>query len=362
MRRICVVGAGGQIGSVHLESLFQLRQAGYLKGWGIAVCSGNPAVRGGDLSQSSNNLGVRVRKNFDPIKDDVLVFEDFDAVLESFEVAAVIIASPTVLHSQQCLESMVACKSVLVEKPLGLDVPAVASVLQDIEQYVAEEFPPYVGVAHVLPYFEPYRALLQSIHFARNAGEKSTSARFRRTLFGEHPFANPEKACEIGSPWLDLAVHDIHLMLQIFGEPKEFSIAPKSILLSPADRSYLLRCKAEFKYESGVVTVDAGIDPLQADPFGHAFCVEQEDGDAFVMSSTETSWEARCRSTQRPLLIPPSLKGVSADVMPFALEQYDFIQGIQSGEVPKYLCPYTAAHAVQYAVSVQEAAVALTYV
>lgn len=357
MRRICVVGAGGQIGGVHLESLLQLKEAGHLKGWGISVCSGNPDVRGGDLSQSSNNLGIKVRKAFDPIKDDVLIFEDFDDVLDSWDVAAVIIASPTLLHAEQTIEGIASCKAVLVEKPLGLNIPAIACVLQEIEEQVNIDLPPYVGVGHVLPYFDAYRALLQSVQFARNAEETSVAAQFRRTLFAEHPFVNPEKAGEIGSPWLDLSVHDIHLMLQLFGEPAEFAVAPKSVRVSPADRSYLLRCKAEFKYEWGVASVDAGIEPLQSDPFAHAFCVEQEDGDAFVMSSTETSWEARCRSTQVPLFIPPPLTGVSPDIMPFALEQHDFIQGIQSGEVPKFLCPYTAAQAVQYSVMVQEAAV-----
>jgi predicted dehydrogenase len=358
MRRICVVGAGGQIGGVHLESLLQLKEAGYLKEWGISICSSSPAVRGGDLSNSANNLNVNVRKSFDPQVDDILVFDELDDVIDSFEVAAVIIASPTVYHVDQCIQSMAACKSVLVEKPLGLDVPSVAQVLQTIEEQVSEECPPYVAVGQILPYFDPYRALIQSIGWAKQGGERTLSASFRRTLFGEHPFANPAKATEIGSPWLDLAVHDIHLMMTLFGEPNGFSIVPSSVRTSPDDRSYLLRCKARFEYPQATFSVEAGIDSLQSDPFGHSFCVEQEDGEAFVMSSTETSWQARCRTTQQPLLIPQSLKGVSADIMPFALEQLDFMNGIQVGKVSKYLCPYTAAHAVQQAVMVQEAAVA----
>lgn len=86
------------------------------------------------------------------------VLADSDAVLDSREVDAVIIATPSRLHASLAIRALDAGKHVLVEKPLALDLASASSVAEAAQQSSAIAMVGHLMVFH--PVLERVRELL----------------------------------------------------------------------------------------------------------------------------------------------------------------------------------------------------------
>jgi len=101
--RIGIAGLGWWACETHIPNLLRVRGAAI-----TALCSRSPA-----------NIG-RGRKALGAVAEP-LVFDDYEELLASDAVDAVVICTPNHLHAPMALAALWAGKHVLVEKPLGLD-------------------------------------------------------------------------------------------------------------------------------------------------------------------------------------------------------------------------------------------------
>src|SRR5258708_31911748 len=114
-----VIGVGGISGHVHLPGLQLCPQAEI-----VALCDLNPDL----LRQRAEEYGV------------VHTFLDYNDLLQQDAVDAVVIATPTFMHSPIALAAIAAGKHVLVEKQLGM------TYAETVQMYEAAE---RAGVRHM---------------------------------------------------------------------------------------------------------------------------------------------------------------------------------------------------------------------
>ena len=96
--RIGVAGANGAFGTKHLEALTSIDAADVTAVMATSMEKAN---------RSADQFGVQFR------------FNDYDTMLASGEIDAVILATPTQLHAEQGIKAMDAGLHVLVEIPMA---------------------------------------------------------------------------------------------------------------------------------------------------------------------------------------------------------------------------------------------------
>ena len=96
--RIGVVGANGAFGTKHLEALTSIETADVTAVMATSMDKAN---------RSADQFDVQFR------------FDNFDTMLASGEIDAVILATPTQLHAEQGIKAMDAGFHVLVEIPMA---------------------------------------------------------------------------------------------------------------------------------------------------------------------------------------------------------------------------------------------------
>src|SRR2546425_4490840 len=117
--RVGVIGVGGISSHVHLPGLQLCPQAEI-----VAVCDTNPDL----LRLRAAEYGVE------------RTFTEYSHLLQYAAVDAVVIATPTILHTPIALAAIAAGKHVLVEKQLGM------TYAETVQMYEAAE---HVGVRHM---------------------------------------------------------------------------------------------------------------------------------------------------------------------------------------------------------------------
>ena len=189
--RIGVAGANGAFGTKHLEALMNIPEAQVTA---VMATSMDKANASGD------QFGIPHR------------FDDYQMMITSGEIDAVILATPTQLHAEQGLQAMDAGLHVMVEIPM-------ADSLADSEALVAKQAETgLVGMAGHVRRFNPSH---QWVHRKITAGELAVQQMDVQTYFFRRTNMNAK-----GEPrsWTDHllwhhACHTIDLFMYQTGEP-----------------------------------------------------------------------------------------------------------------------------------------------
>ena len=151
--RIGVVGANGAFGTKHLEALTSIETADVTAVMATSMDKAN---------RSADQFDVQFR------------FDNYDTMLASGEIDAVILATPTQLHAEQGIKAMDAGFHVLVEIPM-------ADCLKDSEALVAKQAETgLVGMAGHVRRFNPSH---KWVHNKITAGEVSIQQMDVQTYF-----------------------------------------------------------------------------------------------------------------------------------------------------------------------------------
>lgn len=151
--RIGVVGANGAFGTKHLEALTSIETADVTAVMATSMDKAN---------RSADQFDVQFR------------FDNYDTMLASGEIDAVILATPTQLHAEQGIKAMDAGFHVLVEIPM-------ADSLKDSEALVAKQAETgLVGMAGHVRRFNPSH---KWVHNKITAGEVSIQQMDVQTYF-----------------------------------------------------------------------------------------------------------------------------------------------------------------------------------
>lgn len=188
--RIGVAGANGAFGTKHLEALHAIPSADVQA---VMATNMDKANASGDA------FGVEHR------------FDDYDAMLNSGKIDAVILATPTQLHAEQAIKAMDAGLHVLVEIPM-------ADSLADSERLVAKQQETgLVGMAGHVRRFNPSH---QWMHRQFQAGDLAIQQMDVQTYFFRRTNMNAKGEAR---SWTDHllwhhACHTIDLFLYQTGE------------------------------------------------------------------------------------------------------------------------------------------------
>jgi predicted dehydrogenase len=141
-------------------------------------------------------------------------FGSVDELLDSTDIDAVIIATPTDTHTDIAVQAIERGKHAFIEKPMARTIEDALRV-----QAAAREHDRVVAVGHVIKYFPEYRAIAAAIE--RGDGGEVAVATFGRRC--QKPDWSPDHwhtAMErSGGVVLDMMIHDVDLVRWYFGEP-----------------------------------------------------------------------------------------------------------------------------------------------
>lgn len=254
--RIAVVGLGF-MGATHINALKHIPQAKL-----FAVVSNDPVKLSGDLSAISGNLGRQGEKlDFAHIRK----YNSLQECLRDPEIDAVDLCLPTHLHAPSTIAALRAGKHVLVEKPMALDAAECEAMLQ-----AASDSGRILMVAQVLRFFPMYEVLSTTL-----AGlGKVHSALFRRRCAGPSWAKWIADAKQSGGGVYDLLIHDVDMMLHLFGSPEAVSAVGYEDLAKGIDI-----IEGRFHFASGLsVVVTGGWHHPKAYPFSMEYTVVADGG------------------------------------------------------------------------------------
>lgn len=201
--KVGVLGLGF-MGATHVSAF------GRLPGVEISsVFSNNEKALSGDLRDVGGNLGFAgSQHNF----SQVTKCRSWEDVLADPKLDAIDICLPSHLHAQITIAALTAGKHVLVEKPMALTVEDCNAM-----QAAAVKHRKILMVGHVLRFWPDYLELRKFVD--RHSGEQIREARFSRRCGLPIWSRWLQDESLSGGAMLDLLVHDIDIVLNLFGPP-----------------------------------------------------------------------------------------------------------------------------------------------
>lgn len=194
MIKVGIVGIGG-MGTVHYNN--------YLH---IDGCEAVAAVCHSSLSKDNAR------------RLDLTPYDDIESMVKSEEIDVIDICTPTYLHKQQVLESLNRGKHVIVEKPIALHRKDAVEMFE-----LARRKNLLLFVAQVVQFSKETEVLREAVRSGKYG--KPLDGYFER-LSGcpqwtrEGWIFNKEKS---GVLPFDLHVHDLDMIISLFGKPKGFT-------------------------------------------------------------------------------------------------------------------------------------------
>lgn len=194
MLKIAIVGVGG-MGTVHYSNYAEIREAEV-----VAVVGKTEADQ-----KKAENWGLKI-------------YPDIASLLQQEEIDIVDVCTPTFLHKEHVMEALAAGKDVIVEKPIALHK-------KDAEEMfaLAEQKGSLLFVGQVLQFTKEVEILRKAVKDCQYG--KVLDAYFERLT-----------ACPkwVQGGWLfekeksgllpfDLHIHDLDLIVSLFGKPNDFS-------------------------------------------------------------------------------------------------------------------------------------------
>jgi len=319
--RLAVLGLGF-MGRTHLQALKNI-PAGEV----VAVASDDPVALAGDLSGTGGNLGGSGEKfDFSAIH----TYNDWSQAIEDPRVEAVDICLPTHLHADAAVAALEAGKHVLVEKPLALDADEADRILR-----TAASAETVLMGAQVLRFFPEYVPL---IRLARSGelGPMRMAVFRRRCAFPGWGgwLGDPDKS---GGAVVDLLIHDIDMMLHLFGAPETVSATGHEDLGKGIDLM-----TAQCFYQGGAtVLVTGGWHHPGAYPFSMEYTVSFDGGTIEYSSAGRPPMLYRADGSQQVLEMTAT-DGYEAEI------EY-FLECAAAGRTPEKCPPEESAMAVKLA-------------
>jgi len=223
--RIGVVGLGWWACEVHIPNLLRVPGAEVR-----ALCSRSPK----NIERGRKALAGRA---------EPLVFDDYEKLLASDAVDAVVICAPNYLHAPMTLAAVWAGKHVLVEKPLGLDPAECQPIVAE-----AAERRLVVQVGVELRYSDVAQAMRRLVA----AGAIGDLALLRTDIWRQWGAPGSWRAdvAKSGGLFHELGVHYIDLLSFLAGGPPLWVSAAGGVRAVARDYDYAF---TTLGYEGGVV-------------------------------------------------------------------------------------------------------------
>ncbi|MDR0561644.1 MAG: inositol 2-dehydrogenase [Spirochaetaceae bacterium] len=182
--RIGSVGLG-RLGLRHAENIAAKIQNAEL----VALCD----VDNAKLTETADRLGVKHR------------FASFEEMLSLSDMDAVVLVSPSALHTKQIAAALAAGKHIFSEKPLGVTVAECKEAEKAVEAHP--------NLVFMLGFMRRFDESYQYAHQKVSAGEIGKPVLFRAYSQDPEKFIQGAIAFapHSGGQFLDMAVHDIDL-------------------------------------------------------------------------------------------------------------------------------------------------------
>lgn len=281
---------------------------------------GNLTGVGGNLSDASGQYDFSALERFaDPME-----------AARAKGLDAIDICLPTALHASVAIEALRTGKHVLVEKPMALEYSEARRMID-----AASKAGRILMAAQVLRFFPAYYPLINAVRSGQFGQVHHALFRRRCAAPGWSGWlANKDVS---GGGVFDLLVHDIDMMVHLFGTPSTVRAWGVESLTKGIDL-----ITAQFDYDSGTaVTVTGGWHLPGAYPFSMEYTVVGEQG-AIEYSSAgrEPKWYP-AGGAETALVLPPN-DGYQAEI------EY-FVDCCSANRQPAECTPASSAEAVRIA-------------
>lgn len=317
--RVAVLGLGF-MGSTHIEALRQVEGAEL-----AAVYSSDDKKLNGDLSAVGGNLGMR---NGHVDFSGVQKYRDVEGALADSGVEAVDICLPTYLHDVVAVDALKAGKHVLVEKPIAIDAYGADRMMAAARRYKR-----VLMTGHVLRFSPEYEVLRKAVRQGTQSGLRF--AQFRRRCATPQWSDWLRDSSKCGGGAFDLLIHDVDMVLHLFGKPK--AVAASGVL---DQKRGLDSMEAQLFYDGGAVAIISGgwLYPGEY-PFSAEYSVTLEGG--------TIEWRSGGR--------PPMKYGADGSVEVLEASGWDgyraeieyFLKCCRTGQPPEFCPPAESADAVK---------------
>ncbi|KGK90249.1 Gfo/Idh/MocA family oxidoreductase [Clostridium sp. HMP27] len=299
MVRVGIVGIGG-MGNVHYNNY------NYIDG-----CKVVAAVCGSEKSEEK----AREYK--------IAPYRNIESMVKNEEVDVIDICTPTYLHKEQVLESLNLGKHVIVEKPIALHK-------KDAEEMfnLAYEKKLLIFVAQVVQFTKESEILREAVKSGKYG--RPLDGYFQRVsgrpqwIKGDWIF-DKEKS---GVLPFDLHVHDLDLIISLFGKPKGFNYT----CCGKEELSYKEEYRINYSFENLNVTAEAAWFNCNY-PFRASWRVYFERGlmesDGNTVALYQPNEEPFYYNLEEDIIVPTSINLPSTGM--FYRELYHFISCIEKG-------------------------------
>jgi predicted dehydrogenase len=259
-------------------------------------------------------------------------YKRLEEVLEDPQIDAVDLCLPTDMHEDATISALRAGKHVLVEKPMALDVASCHRMIAE-----AERAQRILMVAHVLRFFPAYEALQQAVDGKELGPIRLASFRRRCAQPGWSSWITDKSRS--GGGGFDLLIHDVDMVLRLFGEPAAISAVGFEDASAGVDV-----ISARLFYESFTAEISGGWMGPGSFPFSMEFTVL---GDKGVLEYNSES---------RPL----KRYGIGEEVALKAIDGYAaeiayFAECCKAGKQPELCTPASSAESVRLTLGIFEA-------
>ncbi|WFB37076.1 Gfo/Idh/MocA family oxidoreductase [Kiritimatiellota bacterium B12222] len=234
----------------------------------VAIADINPVKQSGDISAVAGNLGEGGNSQLD--FSDIRTYHSGLELIQDPDIDLVDICTPVTTHREFALAALATGKNVMVEKPFA----RTSQQAQDIAD-AAKSSPGKVLVGQCIRYWPEYRHAGELVKSGK-AG-KIRTASFKRvspSIDGngwENWFM---KETLSGGALLDLHLHDVDYVREIFGCPRSLSAFGAMGVRSDTGIDHVF---ARFDYgNDALITLEGSWTPAKGTPFEMSFLIVGE--------------------------------------------------------------------------------------
>lgn len=290
-----------------------------------AVVSSDPKKLSGDFSDVSGNLDTTVSQ-ID--LSNVKKYRRLEEALADRDIDAIDLCLPTNLHAPATVAALRSGKHVLVEKPMALNLEEASLMIAE-----AAKTKKTLMCAQVLRFFPQYSVLQPGQILAGRFRRRCTAPAWGEWLKDKR---------RSGGGVFDLLIHDVDMMIHLYGEPNGVTATGSEDLAAGIDL-----IDAQFQYDGFSISVSGGWHP-GAYPFSMEYTIVASNG----------TWDYRMENGD------PVFYGPGAEPLPLTpAEPVDgyrdqieyFAECAQSGRPAKLCRPEESAQAVYWTKRMEEA-------
>lgn len=317
--KLAVLGLGF-MGSTHIQALQSIDGVEL-----VAVCSQDEAALNGDFRHIQGNLGgPGATFDFSRVKK----CREVEDIINDPQIEAVDLCLPTDMHAAVAIEALRNGKHVLVEKPMALDGSSGDRMVAE-----ANRTGKILMTAQVLRFFPAYVALREALSDGKLGAVRSAILRRRcaAPAWGKW-LKSPDRS---GGGAFDLLIHDVDMMLHLFGQPDWVSATGYDDDSRGVDVVH-----ADFFYShGGVVVVTGGWHHPKSYPFSMEYTVVSDCGTVDYSSLGREATLYREDGSEEKLPTP-AMDGYAAEI------KY-FVDCCRTGSLPEICPPQESSDAVK---------------